>query len=888
MDLRDRLQTAISGTYAIEREIGGGGMSRVFVAREIALGRTVVVKVLPPELAAEVSEERFRREVTHAAALQHPHIVPLLNAGQADGLFYYTMPFVEGETLRSRLSREGELPVAEAIRVLAQVTDALAYAHSHGIVHRDIKPENILLTGQHALVTDFGVAKALGEAATGSTLTAAGLALGTAAYMAPEQVAADPNVDHRADIYALGIVAYELLAGAPPFAARTSQQLAAAHLTQQPEAVSRRRASAPAALASLVMSCLEKRPADRPQSAEAISRELATIAVSGAQLARAGQASRKRSTVLVVVAAAILLAAFAGAFAVYRGRETGVSVGGKRVVVAVLSNETGDSTLAPFGKMAADWITQGLQETGFIDVVDSRTVLQASRELSASDAPVVEALATQTGAAIVVWGSYYNELDSLVIRAQIVNASDGKLLRSVSVGPVSRRAPTRALELLRERVLAALAPLVDPRLATWETSVKPPSYAAYRAYTEGLETYVAQNFGVLDYDSAAVYFAEAVSLDTAFQTARLWQAFTLFLAGWTTDPHSLRASDSVTGVLQQHHGELSTYDRRFLNWFLALRRGDMPSTYVTAKEMMNASPGSAHAIWEAALAAVRTNRPKEALQLFDRPELARRPEGALSLQGYWSWKAMAFHLLAEYENELRVARLGRGNAVVGRGLSLVEARAQAALGNSRASLEVAQSFLELSSASAGPSLSSIRLIVEELQAHGEGDGAQTLADQAINAYRMYQRSAAPNVLDRIMFVNILYAANRLGGLRATLAELASLDSTSFPTVAAELNLRGLRGVLAARAGDRAAAEVISSQLESRKLDVVFKPLATYWRARIAAVLGDRESAIALLRRAFAEGFMPVQAIAGRFLHADPDLRALQSMPEYRELIRPKR
>lgn len=887
MDFRDRLQTALGATYAVDREIGGGGMSRVFVAQEIALGRTVVVKVLPPELAAEVSEERFRREVLLAAGLQHPHIVPLLSAGQADGLLYYTMPFVEGETLRSRISREGELPVAEAVRVLAHVADAVAYAHAHGIVHRDIKPENILLTGQHALVTDFGVAKALGEAASGTTLTATGLALGTAAYMAPEQVAADPAVDHRADIYALGIVAYELLAGAPPFSARTSQQLAAAHLTQQPEAVDRKRPAVPPALATLVMSCLEKRPADRPQSAEWITRELATLAISGGQPARPVRTSRNRRTVLIGATAAVILAALAAAFAVYDRREPGIFVSGKRVVVAVFSNETGDPTLAPFGKMAADWITQGLQETGFIDVVDSRAVLQASQELSARGAPVVEVLSTQTGAAIVVWGSYYSERDSLIVRAQIVDASNGKLLRSVSVGAISRQTPTVALELLRERVLAALAPLVDPRLATWETSVKPPSYAAYRAYTEGLETYVAQNTGVLVYDSAAAHFAEAVSLDSAFQTARLWQAFTLFLAGWTTNPHYLRPADSVISVLQRHHGELSTSDRRFLNWFLALRRGDMPGTYVAAKEMMNASPGSAHAIWETALAAVRTNRPREALQLFDRPELARRPEGSLSLQGYWSWKAVAFHLLAEYENELRVARLGRERAPLSRGLSLVEARAHAALGDSRESLEVAQSFLEPSSGSSRPSLVEIRQIVEELHAHGEVDAARTLADRAIDAYRTYQRSAEPNVSDRINVANILYAVGRFGELRAPLAELASLDSASFPTVAAELNVRGLRGVLAARAGDRAAAQIISSQLESRKLDVVVKPLRSYWRARIAAVLGDRESAVAFLRRAVAEGFMPVQAVAGRFIHADPDFQSLRSIPEFRELLPPR-
>ena len=213
-ELRDQLQSTLGSAYTIERELGGGGMSRVYVARENALGRAVVIKVLPPELSGVMSAERFRREIQLAASLHHPHIVTVLTAGEADGLLYDTMPLVDGESLRSKLSREGELPIPEAIRLLQQVTDALSYAHEHGVVHRDLKPENILLSGRHAHVVDFGVAKALSAAAvdgTESGLTSVGIALGTPAYMAPEQAAADPLSDHRVDIYALGVVAYEAL-----------------------------------------------------------------------------------------------------------------------------------------------------------------------------------------------------------------------------------------------------------------------------------------------------------------------------------------------------------------------------------------------------------------------------------------------------------------------------------------------------------------------------------------------------------------------------------------------------------------------------------------------------------------------------------------------------
>jgi serine/threonine-protein kinase len=290
-DIRDRLQDALGNAYALGHELGGGGMSRVFVADEAALGRRVVVKVLRPDLAEGLSAERFKREVRLAARLQHPHIVPLLAAGALDGgVLYYTMPFVEGESLRARLEREGALPVDEAVRIARDVASALAYAHRAGVAHRDVKPENVLLSHGGAVVADFGIAKAIsasrdapGEAdgaADGgrrsSTLTAVGTSLGTPAYMAPEQAAGDA-VDHRADLYALGVVAYEMLAGRTPFDGRNARQLLAAHATEAPEPITRRRPAAPAAVAALVMHLLEKNPADRPQTADEVLRTLEKV-----------------------------------------------------------------------------------------------------------------------------------------------------------------------------------------------------------------------------------------------------------------------------------------------------------------------------------------------------------------------------------------------------------------------------------------------------------------------------------------------------------------------------------------------------------------------------------------------------------------------------------
>ena len=279
---RDRLAAALAATYRIDDELAGGGMSRVFAATEHALGRKVVVKVLPPDLSAGVNRERFQREIQVAAQLQHPHIVPLLSAGRVpspDGttegeLLYYTMPFIEGESLRSTLARRGALPVRDVVRIIHDVAEALAYAHSRGVVHRDIKPGNILTMGSHALVTDFGVAKALSAAMPTSGMTSGGMAIGTPAYMAPEQLAADPAADHRIDIYAVGLLAYELLSGRSPFVGTSPQATMAAQLTRVPDPLDRFRDDVPPALSAVITRCLEKQPESRPQTATALLDEL--------------------------------------------------------------------------------------------------------------------------------------------------------------------------------------------------------------------------------------------------------------------------------------------------------------------------------------------------------------------------------------------------------------------------------------------------------------------------------------------------------------------------------------------------------------------------------------------------------------------------------------
>ena len=271
-NLAARLQTTLGPSFAIERELGGGGMSHVFLVADAALSRRIVVKILPPNPNAKVDAERFRREIQIAASLQHPCIVPVLTTGFMDDVPYYTMPFVVGESLRTKVASGQLLPVSRAVRVLRDVASAIAHAHEHGVAHRDLKPDNVLLSSGYAVVTDFGIAKAVSSSRGDSELelTSRGMTVGTPAYMAPEQASADPAADHRVDIYALGIMAYEILTGHRPFVGRTAQELLVSHITRPPAPITDRRLDLPPGLATLVMRCLSKLPGDRPSASEAV------------------------------------------------------------------------------------------------------------------------------------------------------------------------------------------------------------------------------------------------------------------------------------------------------------------------------------------------------------------------------------------------------------------------------------------------------------------------------------------------------------------------------------------------------------------------------------------------------------------------------------------
>jgi eukaryotic-like serine/threonine-protein kinase len=464
--LRAQLQESLGDAYTIERELGGGGMSRVFVARERSLDRLVVVKVLPHELAPGMNSERFRREIQLVAGLQHPHIVPVLAAGEAFGAPFYTMPFIDGESLRARRAKRGTMSLGDALRVLHDVIDALAYAHERGIVHRDIKPDNILMSGAHAVVTDFGVAKALSAAVVtfrdpDSSDTGAGMAVGTPAYMAPEQAAGDPNTDHRADIYAWGLLAYELLAGEPPFSRRSSHEMLAAHIAEIPEELAERNPDVPQPLSDLVMQCLEKRPASRPQSAtfvREVLERMSTPSGGTTPIMRAAKRWSRRPKVRTLISAGVLALAVGGAFA-FRPRATPLDE--NQVAVLPFRLASTDPSLRYLRDGTLDLFAAKLTAPGGPRTSDPRALLSAWRRAAGSDTadlPRERALelAERLGAGQLLVGDISGTSQRITLTATLVRVHDGRADAPRSVSGPADSLPAM-VDCLASELLAARA-----------------------------------------------------------------------------------------------------------------------------------------------------------------------------------------------------------------------------------------------------------------------------------------------------------------------------------------------------------------------------------------------------------------------------------------------
>jgi serine/threonine-protein kinase len=571
-----RFQSALVDRYAIENTLGTGGMATVYLARDLKHHRKVAIKVLHPELVSGVGPDRFLREIQIAANLAHSHIVTLLESGEAGGFLYYVMPLIEGESLRERVVREGPLPVNDCVRILRDVADALAYAHGHGVVHRDIKPGNILLSGQHALVTDFGVAKALSEAARSETLTTGGLSIGTPAYTSPEQAAADPNVDHRTDIYSIGVLAYEVLTGRPPFVDLSPQSILSAHVTQTPVPVAKHRTDLPRGLADVVMTCLAKDPADRYQHAEELGAVLASLETptQGATPTRAPLAAgasrwRGRRLVLPIVG---VLALGALAIGIFRSRSAPDL---DPNVIAVAPFDVLGAKLETWREGLVDLLSASLDGAGPLKTVSPSAVI---KEWNGRTEPRAAAeLGANLGAGLVVYGRVVAAgNDSARVAGTLYDAISRDIIAEFSYRDLADRVD-RLADSLAVRIMGELSQ--RRALGVWRlASLGAASPTALKEFLRG-----EQHYRRFELDSARHYYERAIAIDSTFALAHNRRAYAL---GWSVhyDPeyiqsllragaynHGLARRESLLVVADSLDGSMSGFVGDSASWARARR-----------------------------------------------------------------------------------------------------------------------------------------------------------------------------------------------------------------------------------------------------------------------------------------------------------------------------
>lgn len=539
----DALRAALPGHYTVERELGRGGMAIVYLARDQRHDRHVAIKVLERDVLAPAGVPRFLREIRTAAQLTHPHVLGVYESGETERLLYYVMPYVEGETLRARLRREGALPLADAVRLMRELADALDYAHGRGVVHRDLKPENVLLSGGHAVVADFGIAKAIaaatgGEVSGGTTdaLTAAGVSLGTPAYMAPEQALGDPT-DHRADLYALGIVAYEMLAGAHPFGERPWPAMVAAHLTEDPTPLDARRSEVPPAVTSLVTRLLSRDPAGRPRDAAEVRRALEA-------LAHPHQARRTAARTGMLTAAVVLFLAVAGGYAAWKGSwpvgDSSAAASIRTIAVLPFVNTSGVVADDYFSDGMTDELAHALSRIPGVRLA-GRTSSYAFKGKTVAAQEIGRALEVDA----LVSGTVRRSGEELRVSSQLVGTSDGKVLWD-SVFETRSSDVFGVQDEFTRAIASAIAPTLSSRGRTSgdvaARGTKDPE--AYELYLKGRHHWLER--GGENVAKSVIFLRQAVAKDPAFARAHaaLANAYGI-LPVYFADP-----TDSATGLAE--------------------------------------------------------------------------------------------------------------------------------------------------------------------------------------------------------------------------------------------------------------------------------------------------------------------------------------------------
>ncbi len=537
-DLAAQIRDALGDAYRLERELTGGGMSRLYLATEVSLGRRVVIKILPPEMVSDIAALRFKREIELTAHLQHPNILPVLAAGVHKTLLYYIMPFVAGESLRQRMGHEEKIKTGDAVRILREVADALAYAHGQGVIHRDIKPENILIEQGHAVLADFGIARAFdAPGASGEMrVTATGLSVGTPGYMAPEQIFGDTELDARVDIYALAVVGYEMLAGVSPFKGDSMQAVITAHLTETAIPLRTRMPELPLAADAAIGKALAKNPADRFQTAAEFrdTLDLALAQFATREFGAIAERRRRPWMIPVTVAAAVLLVAGG---VLYGRLRSGTTLDRDLVVVAPFD---ASPDLLIWHEGMVDVLSRNLDGAGPITAVAPTVVVRRWANAMRADAASAAALGRLTNASFAVVGKIeHAPPDSLELSALLVDVANGTV-----VGEAKSRQLASRIDLLTDTVTFRLLDLLRTRReigAVRLAGLGATSLTSLKSFLQGEQFYRRTAW-----DSALANYQKAIAIDTGFALALRRAGLTL---SWIRS-----AEDSLSRALLLHAG----------------------------------------------------------------------------------------------------------------------------------------------------------------------------------------------------------------------------------------------------------------------------------------------------------------------------------------------
>ncbi len=833
--VNERLSAALADRYRIERELGAGGMATVYLAEDLRHRRKVAIKVLRPELTAALGPERFLREIETTANLRHPHILPLYDSGEADGFLFYVMPLVEGESLRDRITRERQLPIEEALGVAREVADALGYAHSRGIIHRDIKPENILLEGGHAVVADFGIARAV-SAAGADQLTRTGMSIGTPSYMSPEQAAGEQNLDGRSDLYALGCVLYEMLGGQPPFTGPTVESVVHQHLMVEAPPITNLRPTVPVAVAGALARTLAKNPADRFNPAAQFVQALSpTAGAATAPLPSPAPGSARRSRVLPICIGAVGLLVVVAGYVFTRPARPPTLLEPKRVVVATFENKSGDPSLDPLGAMAADWIARGLVGTGLVDVGGTAADLAARGVISSARAgqSAIQSLARSANAGLVISGAYYRQGDSVLFQADFTDANAGKLVQTV--GPVAARAaaPLEGVERLRQRVIGSLGPLVDASLLTLGSVLsRPPSLEAYREFLAG------QDLFYRDEAAAVERFARAAAADSTYQVPLLWTLALLHNMG------DGERADSLIRLLERRRERMTPYEQVYLDYVECRSSPGQATCVPSTAALLRLTPKSQFVKYLCGIMLRWANRPRAADSVFrELDPLSGELRGRIYFVLH---HAGSLHALGEYDRELAVVREGQTQYAGRQYLSFTNIRPLVALSRlaevDRAIDEAFRLRPDLRSSAAQTGA----LTIYELRWHGHATAADSLGARLMARLDARPAAEAGTAQGRHDRAVVLMATHRW-------SELQALADSMAPGDPGNVEVLRLRGVALAMQGQRAEAEAIEQALERNTRPIRPADGCAWWnvcrrtaQAYIAAALGDKARAVTLI------------------------------------------